>query len=403
MVRGWKIVCSFALAGCAFDTADAAPAPVVAAATAALSATKDELAPLDWSPFQITGRDAGYSARFGKVSAWVFGDTFNGIPTADGSILSNTWSWTTDTSANDGIGPFKQATDASGAPQPLLPYDPAGYENAYNALHRCPDEDCKCAAGTECGDRFALWPGPVVAYTDNARAERALVLYTELFVGKGDYNYRVRGTSIARWNDPRKHADRTGTAIFGPDDPNMNAGAIKYTAAGVEYLYVYSCVPNSELRADCRVGRAPFLRGSGVDALGAILDRSRWRFFAGGDPDSDSSWDASPSAAVVVLTAATTLSVQANAYLGSLTVSYAQFLTNDVYLQTAPRPEGPWSGPPSAPLINVQLGDVADYYPILHPEFDARRGQRVYLTTAHPGPPKQLIMPMRLFAVTLQR
>jgi hypothetical protein len=395
----------------------------VANAAAPLSASVRELPELSFESLGISGRDAGYSARFGGVSAWVFGDTFSKKAPTDGSVLSSTWSWTRDRSASDGeIGPFEQspdprdASDPSGAAKQLIPYDSAGYELAFNVYHACPagtsGRSCPCpAADDKCGDRFALWPGPVIAYRDNTNRSRALMPYTELFVHPNDsYDYTIRGTSIARWNDPRQPVERTATALFTQDDPNMTAAAIQYTAAGIDYLYVYACAPTpNTLNADCKLGRAPFLRGCGADPLGSILSRSEWRFYTGGDPDLASSWDASAAVGVSVLTASTALSVQPNAYLGGLTAVYSQFATNDVYLQTAPRPEGPWSGHAQTPLFNlgpVQNGHF-DYYALAHPEYDlaaasGKRGEKIFITTAHPDPDNVFRMPMRLFEVTLR-
>ncbi len=195
---------------------------------------------------------------------------------------------------------------------------------------------------------------------------------------------------------------------FGASDPAMTAAAIKFTVRGIEYLYVYACSPRpGTLNADCRVGRAPFVRKRGSDALSAILDRAQWRFFAGPDPNSAASWANDPAASVRVLDASTTLSIQPNTYLGALSAVYSQFATNDIYLQTAPRPEGPWSGHTS-PLFDV--GPIEngrfDYYALAHPEYDAaaasgKRGEIIYLTTAHPEPANIFRMPLRLFEVTL--
>jgi hypothetical protein len=249
----------------------------------------------------------------------------------------------------------------------VLPYDPAGYERAYNAYHACEPgtehqgEACPCAAADdECGDRFALWPGPVIAYEDNAGIERGLLLYTELYVHPGDFRYTIRGTSIARWDDPRRPARRTAIALFGPDDPSMFAGA--------------------------------------------IMDRASWLFYIGGDPNAATSWDASPARAVRVLEASTTISLQRNKYLGALTTMYSQFLTHDIFLQTAARPEGPWSGHPSAPLFNVgPIERLPDYYGLAHAEYDASFGRRIYVSTSHPDRDDIYRMPTRLFEVTLRR
>jgi hypothetical protein len=397
------------------------PAPVEPRLTSAsLSATANELAQLPFEALGVTGRDAGYSAKIGRSSVWVFGDTFSTKPSADGSVLSSTWSWTCDSSASDGaIGPFEQSPDPNapndpqGAAKQLIPYDSAGYELAFNAFHECGSgtrgPGCSCAAADDkCGDRFALWPGPVVAYRDNANVQRALLFYAELYVHPGDYDYTIRGTSIARWDDPRQPATRAFPTVFSATDPNLTAGAIKFTSGGIEYLYAYACAPRpGTLNADCTLGRAPFVRTRSTDALSAILDRAQWRFYAGPDPDAATSWVTDPAQSVRVLDASTTLSIQYNSFLGAYTAIYSQFATNDVYLQTAPRPEGPWSGH-TTPLFSV--GPVEngkfDYYAIAHPEYDAaarsgRRGEKIYVTTAHPDPNDIFRMPMRLFEVTL--
>jgi hypothetical protein len=416
----WSAVLEITLAwSCTSDVSPPAIAPV--AALAPLTATVRELPELPFEALGVTGRDAGYSARFGDVSAWVFGDTFSRKAPPDGSVLSSTWSWTRDWSAADGaIAPFEQSpdpadpADPSGAAKQLIPYDAAGYERAFNMLHACPagtsGPKCPCpAADDRCGDRFALWPGPVITYRDNANATRGLVLYTELIVHPVDtFSYTIRGTSIARWDDPRQPVVRTFPTIFGAEDPQMTAGAVQFTSAATEYLYVYACEPHAgTLQATCRVGRAPFLRGCGADVLASILRRADWKFFTGGDPDAVENWSATAADGVTVMTASTTLSVQSNAYLGALTSVYAQFATNDVYLQTAARPEGPWSGH-TAPLFDV--GEVQngrfDYYAIVHSEYDAaaasgKLGETIYLTTAHPDPNDAFRMPMRLFEVTL--
>ena len=273
-----------------------------------LTASVRELSELPFEPLHVSGRDAGYSARVGNVSAWVFGDTFSTTTPPDGSSLSSTWSWTQDLSAEDGaIGPFMQPPDTtdpadpSGAPAQFLPYDPAGYEIAFNLLHACRPgyealgPECPCdAADDRCGDRFALWPGPVITYRDAAGGERALVLYTELFVHAGSaYDYTIRGTSIARWDDPRQPAVRSAVPVFGPDDAHPTAGAVRFTVGGTEYLYAYACQPKpDDLVANCSVARAPFLRAPN-DPLGSILNRADWRFYTGGDLDSDSSWNVS--------------------------------------------------------------------------------------------------------------
>jgi hypothetical protein len=403
-------------------SAQTGPDNPTALSVQALSGDDTALSDLDFAALHVSGRDAGYSAHFANVSAWVFGDTFTSKPPADGSTLSSTWSWTGDTQAADGIGPFQQPpdpndpSDPGGAPAQLIPYDAAGYENAFNVYHACSDtaSPCACpAADDQCGDRFALWPGPVVPYKDTAGAERAVLAYMELIVHRGELQYTPRGSSFARWDDPTKPSVRTEPPVFDASDVKPTAAALKYTAwdgtKWREFLYAYACT-TATFPASCSLARAPFEKTG--DALASIVNRSAWRFYQGGNPNAASSWTASASSAASVLSASTTFSVQWNAYLQKYTAIYSLYGANDVYIQTATRPEGPWSGHSGQPLFSSgeppSEARFADYYALAHPEFDAVgaagvRGQKIYVSLAHPDPTNLFSMPMRLFEVTLQK
>ena len=65
----------------------------------------------------ILGRDGGYSAVFQGYSVWLYGDTFLAIPNAeDFTLISDSWSYTKDLNAQDGITGFQERLDSVRAP-----------------------------------------------------------------------------------------------------------------------------------------------------------------------------------------------------------------------------------------------------------------------------------------------
>jgi hypothetical protein len=80
-----------------------------------------DLGPIPTNP-DILGRDGGYSALFQGYSVWLYGDTFLAKPNyEDRTLLSDTWSFTTDLNAQDGITGFHEPLDSVGAPTMILP------------------------------------------------------------------------------------------------------------------------------------------------------------------------------------------------------------------------------------------------------------------------------------------
>jgi hypothetical protein len=72
----------------------------------------------------ILGRDGGYSAVFEGYSTWLYGDTFLAKPNAeDFTLISDSWSYTTDLNAQDGITGFQEHPDSTGAPHDDPPGD----------------------------------------------------------------------------------------------------------------------------------------------------------------------------------------------------------------------------------------------------------------------------------------
>jgi len=82
----------------------------------------------------VLGRDGAYSTIFQGNAVWLYGDTF--LANADAqnrTLISDSWSFTTDLNAQDGITSFQERLDSVGAPIMILPETPD--EQAFNAAH----------------------------------------------------------------------------------------------------------------------------------------------------------------------------------------------------------------------------------------------------------------------------
>jgi hypothetical protein len=322
-----------------------------------------DLGPIGSNP-EILGRDGGYSGTFAGKSVWVFGDTFLANPNAEGqTLISDSWEWTTDLNAADGITGFQERDDAAGAPAMLLTYTAA--ELAFNNAHQgnpCPQQPC--------GARWALWPGAVVE--DTARS-RALVFYQLVMAQPGNFNFAAVGYSVAIWqnfsdlpqrptiNPAAEHPD----LLFGQNDPNFGVAAF----ASADTLYAYGC-NGAILGAPCVLGRV---------ALESVLDLSAWSFYAG-----NGNWSSNLADAVTIMDAAPTMNVSWNDYLQSYVAVYNAPFSQDVMMRTSPQPEGPWSREVTAfeALAPANEGDsVHDAQ--AHPEFNGNDGQIMYVTYSH--------------------
>ena len=342
-----------------------------------------ELGPIAFLPV-IRGRDGGYSARFGGRSAWVFGDTILGAAAEDGATWrSSTASWTVDSDAADGIGPFEQRVDARGVPLQFVPY--TAEENAFDAAH----SGSPCPAGGDCGARWALWPGPVV---DDGTGH-ALVFYQKVSARPGAFNFRTVGTSLATWTAPDaalvRPPVRPGaldpTLLFPDGEPGYGAAAL--VEDGV--LYAYACALEY-LTFHCTLGRVPVARA---------LDRGAWTFFAGFA--GGGRWDANFRAAIPTIDAAAGFTVHRSPHLGRYLAVYSKVVSDEIAVRTAARLEGPWSDEQVvAKGVAPDDRGANDYLALAHPELAVDGGRREYITYARPG--KNFTGELRLVELTLE-
>jgi len=275
----------------------------------------------------ILGRDGAYSAVFQGYSVWLYGDTFLAKPNADGrTLISDSWSYTTDLTAQGGIAGFHERLDPSGAPSMILVETPAEY--AFNQAHN--GNPCQVQP---CGARWALWPSSLVP---DPSSNQALVFYMVVYALPGAFNFRGAGVSVAVWHDFTQQPQRPNfnppivanhpDLMFNQNEPAF--GSASFIRDGT--LYIYGCgIPGNSSNAGCRLAR--------MDPS-SVLDRSAWTFYAGGV-----TWSSNVGDAISVIPEANILSVSWNDYLQTYVAVYSPFFSQDVVIRTSPSPEGPWS------------------------------------------------------------
>jgi hypothetical protein len=331
----------------------------------------------------ILGRDGGYSVLFGGFSAWLYSDTFLAKPNAgDFTLISDSWSYTSDLNAQTGITGFTERLDSAGAPAMLLTNTPE--EAAFNAAHN--SNNCQASP---CGARWALW---VAAPVVDPASGHALVFYSLVYAQPGSFNFQSVGSSVATWQtfaslpqrptiDPpvvAAHPD----LLFGADEPGF--GSTAFIRGGI--LYAYGCgIPSgSGFDKGCRLGRV---------APASVLNRDAWTYYTG------SGWSSQVGQAQSVFSGSSIVSVEWNSFLNEYVALYSQPFSNNVLLRTAPNPEGPWSGPTLAFVaMSPSSGNIYDA--LAHPEYDQNGGQTIYVSYSR-STPAPFTSEMRLEAVQL--
>jgi len=331
----------------------------------------------------ILGRDGAYSALFQGYSVWLYGDTFLAKPNAENrTLISDSWSYTTDLNAQDGITGFQERLDSAGAPGMILRETPA--EQAFNQAHN--GNPCQ---QQPCGARWALWPSSVV--TDPA-SNHALVFYMVVYAQPGNFNFQGTGESVALWQSFQQQPQRpTFTPPIVPNHPDLmfnenepTFGTAAFIGNGT--LYVYGCgTPSNSSDKGCRLAR--------VDPAN-VQNRNAWTFYLG-----NGNWSSQDSNAVSVFTGGSIMSVSWNSYLQSYIAVYSAPFSQNVMLRTSPAPEGPWSSEDTA-FVALQpvSGNVYDAHS--HSEYDANGGHTIFVTYSRST--GTFTSEVRLVAVELQ-
>jgi hypothetical protein len=343
-----------------------------------------DLGPVPTNP-DILGRDGAYSALFQGNSVWLYGDTFIAKSDAQNrTLLSDSWSFTTDLNAQSGITGFHERLDSTGAPTMILPETPA--EQAFNQAHNV--NNCQAQP---CGARWALWPGAIVVDpSDNS----ALIFYSVVRALPGSFNFQGIGTSVATWQSLQSQPQRQTLnppivadhpdLMFAENEPGFGSAA--FISSGT--LYVYGCgVGTNGADKGCRLGKV---------APSSAQDRNAWTFFAG-----NGNWSSKISEAISVFSGDDILSVSWNNYLQSYVAVYSQVFSQNVMIRTSPNPEGPWSGETLAFVAMAPSnGNVFDAH--AHSEYDVNEGQTIFVSYSR-STPAPFSSEVRLVSVTLQR
>ncbi len=354
----WNLFLAFVLGACGLQ--DEGPDDPGRGSAAVTVVAQSDLGALDAAP-AIRGRDGGFSALIDGRSVWLFGDTFLDMPDMNSrTLISNTWSWSEDLEAEDGISSFTEQEDAVGAPTEFFPQTEE--EWAFNQTHL--GEDCQIEP---CGARWALWPGPLV-YDPERR--RSLVFYHKIYAEPGAFNFYSVGHSIAVWG---RIDDMPLRPVFQPEAayPTLlfqnNEPAFGSAAVAVDdMLYVFGC-ENVGWVKPIKVARVP---------LADVLDRSAWRFFAG-----DDRWVSDVNQARTVFHGNDMMTVSYLPFRDVYLSTYSQPLDTQVMIRTAPRPEGPWSGPVVAFRALAPSDPESWVYDALaHPEYERDQGRIQYVS-----------------------
>jgi Domain of unknown function (DUF4185) len=339
-----------------------------------------DLGPIPTNP-DILGRDGGHSALFQGYSVWLYGDTFLAKPSyEDRTLLSDTWSFTKDLHAKDGITGFQERLDSAGAPTMILPETPA--EQAFNQAHN--GTNCQTPP---CGDRWALWPSAIVV---NRADNTALIFYMVVSARPGNFNFQGIGTSVAIWQNIQQQPQRpTLNPPIVPDHPDLlftqnepGFGSAAFISNGM--LYAYGC----DYKSGCKLGR--------VSPANAQV-RSAWGFYAGGGH-----WSTQIGDAVTVFNNANILSVSWNAFLECYVALYSPPFSQNVVIRSSAKPEGQWSREtPAFVAVRPAPGNNNVYDALAHAEYDANGGKTIYVSYSR-ATQAPFSSEVRLVAVTLQ-
>ena len=321
-----------------------------------------DLGPIATNP-DILGRDGAYSALFQGYSVWLYGDTFLANPNAEGfGLISDSWSYTTDLNAEDGITGFQERLDSAGAPAMILTLTPE--ELAFNLAHN--GNPCQ---QQPCGARWALWPASIV--TDPS-SNHALVFYMLVSAQPGSFNFQALGNSVALWQSFQGAPQRPTFSppivaghpdlMFNENEPNF--GTASLINGGT--LYIYGCgTPTNGDDKGCRLAK--------VDPANA-QNPSSWMFYAGNE-----TWSSQLADAVSVFDGSSIVSVAWNSFLEQYVAVYSPPFSQSVNMRTAPNPEGPWSKEVTAfAAMNPVSGNVYDAH--AHSEYDVNGGETIFVT-----------------------
>jgi len=311
----------------------------------------------------IAGRDGGQSGLIFGQSVWAFGDTVLKMPDEAGTNWHhNSFSFTSDFNAADGIEPFSEPLDAASAPLYLVP--PTADEETFNVAHR--GDNC---AEQPCNARFGAWPGQPIFDEAN---KRAIIPYGLIYAEPGDFNFHGVGYGFALWNDfmtpPERPIVAEGSAhptlLFGENEPNYGIAPVISDGK----FHAFSCTGDGFVKP-CTLGRVP------VDQL---QDRSAWTYWNGETFVKDM------SDAEELFDGSDIMTLHFNEHVGMWTMIYSEPGTNNAIVRTAPEITGPYSDPAQLFTGDRKTSEGWIYDMAVHPEFSEEDGRVLYVSFSRP-------------------
>jgi hypothetical protein len=292
----------------------------------------------------ITPRGPATSARFGARVLWLFGSAFvRNMGLARAAKNSATLS------SFDRPFELDEAQVGALAPATFIPELPADLSTA-------PDDGL-----------LSFMIGSVIA---DGPAE-ALVFYSPSRFGQenGQPVERSLGTRVARIGAGLGGpvAEPQPELIFPASAPSFRSGFV----ARDNYLYLYGCPQRPDTLYDCLLARAPVGQATSARAY-------QYRTVGG--------WSNDLSAAIVVLpNARPELSVSWNPYLRRYLAVHLVWISNQIALQTAERPEGPFTPFGSVSVPEHDAGASLFFSAALeHAELSGKCGKKLVLTYMRP-------------------
>jgi hypothetical protein len=249
----------------------------------------------------VLARGPAYSSQLGGRVLWMFGPSYD--KANDKSVVADN-----SLTLSDFARPFVLDEAARGAPAPVT------------LLAEQADDRARTPAGQRLG--YELGSLVSIGLGD------ALLFYSPVTRRSGSSAVLTRlGTRVARLRGDFASIDAAvePALLFPADAPAFRTGLLGMDG----YVYLYGCQQTEKGRVDCKLARAQ---------LGTATRAGSYRYRTAGGWSNDLS-----VAAAVLLDVRDDLSVSFNDYLQSYLAISLTSEGRRVLLQTAPRPEGPWS------------------------------------------------------------
>lgn len=319
----------------------------------------------------VVGRDGNYSVGVGTQSYWAFRDTgLTGANASGTGFIHNSLAVASSLDAGKGIDLDKNLVDDTGLPKQFVPFTAA--ERAFNAAHKKTGTGTNdCAAGTGCGDSYAIWPG-AIAY--DPASGTVIVPFSEnedgpdaQYVGTGFAIGTVGSKGWLRLVRPKQNPDA------GAANPTlMWSSAEKYF--GTNDAFVYDGYLYAYGTTDVGYGYPGQLLARVLVA--DITTKSDWQYYAG-----SGNWSASSADAVSTFTGGLDgTTVFFDNYLGQWVATYMGMYDGVLHFRVANLLVGPWSAEGTLTTALVGANGAFGTEGHAHPEFSPDGGQTEYLT-----------------------